>query len=178
MALHYRPKKGAMTFSITTLNKATLSIMILSIMTLNITKFGIKDTSGTFSINVTQHKTLYRYAECQVLCFVLSLCWVLQWCSGISAKCFWCEMTLVWMTLVWILVPCDISVNANVVSVNANVISVNANVISVNANVISVNASVISVNANVIRMNALNALTFWNYKQLLSSPSGSKVMAL
>jgi hypothetical protein len=28
-------------------------------------------------------------------------------------------MTLVWMTLVQILVPCDISVNANVVSVNA-----------------------------------------------------------
>jgi hypothetical protein len=80
MALHYRPKKGAMTFSITTLNKATLSIMILSIMTLNITKFGIKDTSGTFSINVTQHKTLYRCVK-----FYILSCHYVECCNGAVA---------------------------------------------------------------------------------------------
>ncbi len=80
MPLHYGPKKGAMTFGITTLNKATLSIMILSIMTLIITKLGIKGTSGTFSINVTQHKTLYRYAEFYVLS-----CHYVECCNGAVA---------------------------------------------------------------------------------------------
>jgi hypothetical protein len=52
-------------------------------------------------------------------------------------------MTLVWVTIVWILVACNISVNASVISVIALIV-----------------------------------LAFWNCKQLLSSPSGSKVMAL
>jgi hypothetical protein len=40
------------------------------------------------------------------------------WCGIISAKSFLCEETLVRMTLVQILVPCDISSNVNIIRVN------------------------------------------------------------